>query len=119
MYIRKYCQRQSQAWYDRVTDPQQLEVGVVMVEVIILGDVVAKVMVVTSSVVVADKFELLQCSPVAAMDRTVTEPIVMLTSGGQRQGNPMMLSQVLFWSVIAWLLYCLILDPHFLMYLPR
>ena len=31
----------------------------------------------------------------------------------------MLLSQIIFWSVIAWLLYYLILDPHFHMYLPH
>lgn len=43
----------------RVTDLQQLEVGVVMVEVVIQEDVVAKVIVVTNSAGVAGKLELL------------------------------------------------------------
>ncbi|TMW80268.1 hypothetical protein EJD97_022088 [Solanum chilense] len=90
-----------------------------MVEAAILEDVVAKVMVVTKSVGVAGKLELLQRSLVGAMDRQVIGPIVMLSPGGLRQRHLMLLSQVLFWSVIAWLLYYLILDPHFHMYLPH
>ena len=31
----------------------------------------------------------------------------------------MLLSHVIFWSVIAWPLYYFILDPHFHMYLPQ
>ena len=46
-------------------------------------------------------------------------PIVMLSSGGVRLRHLMLLSQVLFWSVIAWFMYCLILDQHFHMYLPH
>ena len=90
-----------------------------MVEAAILEDVVAKVMVVTSSVGVAVNLELLQLSLVGAMDTQVIGPIVMLSPGGLKQRHMMFLSQVLFWSVIAWLLYCLILDPRFLMYLPH
>ena len=90
-----------------------------MVEAAILEDVVAKVMVVSNSVGVAGQLELLQRSLVGAMDRQVIGPIVMLSPGGLKQRHLMLLSQVLFWSVIAWLLYCLILDPHFHMYLPH
>lgn len=43
----------------RVTNLQQLEVGVVMVEVVILEDVVAKVIMVTSSTRVAGRLKLL------------------------------------------------------------
>ena len=72
-----------------------------MVEVTILEDVVAKVMVVTNSVGVAGKLELLQRSLVGAMDRQVLGLIVMLSPGGLKQRHLMLLSQVLFWSVIA------------------
>ena len=88
-----------------------------MVEVTILEDVVAKVMAVTSSVGVAGNLELLHRSLVGAMDRQVVGPIVMLSPGSLKQRHLMLLSQVIFWFVIALLLYCLILDPHFLMYL--
>ena len=53
-----------------------------MVEAAILEDVVAKVMVVTNSVGVVGKFELLQRSLVGAMDRQVIGPIAMLSPGG-------------------------------------
>ena len=72
-----------------------------MVEVAIVEYVVYKVMAVTSSVRVARKFELLQRSLVGAMDRQVIGPIVMLSPGGLKKRHLMMLSQVLFWSVIA------------------
>ena len=72
-----------------------------MVEVAILEDVVAKVMAVTSSVRVAGNLELLQRSLVGVMDRQVKGPIVMLPPGGLKQRHLMLLSQVLFWSVIA------------------
>ena len=83
----------------------------------ILEDVVAKVMVVTKSAEVADKLELLQHNMVGATDRQVIGPIVMLSPGGLKQRHQMLLSQVIFWFVIAWLLYCFILDPNFLMFL--
>ena len=91
----------------------------VMVEAINLENVVAKVMVVTSSIGVVGKLELLQRSLVGVMDRQVIGPIVMLSLGGLKQRHLMLLSQVIFWSVIAWHLYYLILDPHFHMYLPH
>ena len=72
-----------------------------MGEAAILEDVVAKEMVVTKSVGVAGKLELLQCNLVETMDRKVIRPIVMLSPGGLKQRHLMMLSQVLFWSVIA------------------
>ena len=53
-----------------------------MGEAAILEDVVDKVMVVTNSIGVAGKLELLQCSLVGAMDRQVIGPIVMLSPGG-------------------------------------
>ena len=90
-----------------------------MGEAAILEDVVAKVMVVTKSAGVAGKLELLQRNMVGATDRQVIGPIVMLSPGGLKQRHLMLLSQVIFWFVIAWLLYYLILDPHFHMYLPH
>ena len=90
-----------------------------MGEAVILEDVEVKVMVVTKSAGVAGKLELLQRNVVGATGRQVIGPIVMLSPGGLKQRHLMLLSQVIFWSVIAWLLYYLILDPHFHMYLPH
>ena len=90
-----------------------------MVEAVILEDVVAKVMVVTKTAGVTGKVELLQRNIVGATGRQVIGPIVMLSQGDLKRRHLMLLSQVIFWFVIAWLLYCLILDPHFLMYLPH
>ena len=90
-----------------------------MGEAAIREDVVAKVMVVTKSAGVEGKLELLQHNMVGATDRQVIGPMVMLSLGGLKRRHLMLLSQVIFWFVIAWLLYCLILDPHFLMYLPH
>ena len=104
---------------NRVTDPQQLEVQVVMGEAATLEDVLVKVMVVTKSAEVAGKLEQLQHNMVGATDRQVIGPIVMLSLGDLKQRHLMLSSQVIFRFVIAWLLYCLILDPHFLMYLPH
>ena len=53
-----------------------------MGEAAILEDMVAKVMVVTKSVGVAGKLELLQHNLVGAMDRQVIGPIVMLSPEG-------------------------------------
>ena len=74
---------------------------------------------VTKSAGVAGKLELLQHNMVGATGRQVIEPIVMLSLGGPRRRHLMLLSQVIFWFVIALPLYCLILDPHFHMYLPH
>ena len=63
-----------------------------MVEAAILEDVVAKVMVVTNSVGVAGKLELLQRNLVGATGRQVIGPIVMLSMGGLKQRHLMMLS---------------------------
>ena len=90
-----------------------------MGEAAILEDALVKVMVVTKSAEVANKFELLQHNMVGATDRQVIGPIVMVSPGDPKQIHLMLLSQVIFWFVIAWLLYCLILDPHFHMYLPH
>ena len=90
-----------------------------MGEASILEDALVKVMVVTKSAEVADKLELLQHNMVGATDRQVIEPIVMLSPEDLKQRHLMLLSQVIFWFVVAWLLYYLILDPHFPMYLPH
>ena len=90
-----------------------------MEEAAILEDVVVKVMVVTKQIGVAGKLELLQCNMVGATDRPVIGPIVMLSLGDLKRRHLMLSSQVIFWFVIAWLLYYLILAPHFHMYLPH
>ncbi|TMW80573.1 hypothetical protein EJD97_018179, partial [Solanum chilense] len=96
------------------------EVEVVMEEAVILEDVVAEVMVVTKTAGVTGKLEqLLQHNMVGATGRQVIGPIVMLSVGGLKRRHLMLLSQVIFWFVIAWLLYYLILAPHFHMYLPH
>ena len=86
---------------NRITDPQLLEVEVVMGEAVILEDVVDMVMVVTKSVGVAGKLELLQHNMVGATGRQVIGPIVTLSLGGQKRRHQMLLSQVIFWFVIA------------------
>ena len=90
-----------------------------MVEAIILEHVVVEVMVVTKMAEVMGKLEPLHHNMVGAMDRQTIGPIVTLSLGDRRWRHLMLSSQVIFWFVIAWLLYCLILDPHFLMYLPH
>ena len=90
-----------------------------MVEAAILEDVVAEVMVFTKMAGVTDKWELLQRNMVGATGKQVIGPIVMLSLGDLKQRHLMLSSQVIFWFVIAWLLYYLILDPHFHMYLPH
>ena len=89
-----------------------------MVEAVILEDVVVEVMVVTKVAEVMVKLEPLHHNMVGAMDRQTIGPIVTLSLGGLKRRHLMLSSQVIFWFV-AWLLYCLILDPHFLMYLPH
>ena len=88
-----------------------------MEEAVILEDAVVEVMVVTKTAGVMGKLEPLQHNIVGAMDRQVMGPIVTLSLGGLKRRHLMLSSQVIFWFVIAWPLYCLILDPHFLMYL--
>ena len=90
-----------------------------MVEAVILEDVVVEVMVVTKTAEVMGKLEPLHHHKVGATDRLTIGPIVTLSLGGLKRRHLMLSSQVIFWFVIAWLLYCLILDPHFLMYLPH
>ena len=90
-----------------------------MEEAVILEGVVAEVMVVTKTVGVTDKWELLQRSLVEATGRQVIGPIVTLSLGGQKRRHQMLLSQVIFWFVIVWILYYLTLDPHFHMYLSH
>ncbi|TMW83630.1 hypothetical protein EJD97_001142, partial [Solanum chilense] len=96
-----------------------LEVEVVMVEAVFLEDVVVEVMVVTKTAEVMVKLEPLLHNMVGATDRLVIGPIATLSLGDLKRRRLMLLSQVIFWFVIAWLLYCLIPDPHFLMYLPH
>ena len=90
-----------------------------MEEVVIREDVVAEVMVVIKTAGVTGKLELLQRNMVGATGRQVIEPIVMLSLEDLKRRHLMLSSQVIFWFVISWLLYCLILDPHFHMYLPH
>ena len=84
-----------------------------MEEAAILEDVVSEVMVVTKMVGVTGKLELLQRNMIGATGRQVIGPIVMLSLGGLKRRHLMLLSHVIFWFVIAWLLYYLILAPHF------
>ena len=85
-----------------------------MGEAVILEDALVKVMVVTKLAEVAGKLELLQHNMVGATGRQVIGPVVMLSPGSLNQRHLMLSSQVLFWSVIALLLYCLILDHLFI-----
>ena len=104
---------------NRVIDPQWLEVEVVMVEVVILEDVVVEVMVVTNTAGMMGKMDPLQYNMVGATGRQTKRPITMLSLVDLKRRHLMLSSQVIFRFVIAWLLYCLILDPYFLMYLPH
>ena len=90
-----------------------------MVEAVILEDVVAEVMVVIKTAGVTDKWELLQRNMVGATGKQVIGPIVTLSLGGRKRRHQMLLSQVIFWFVIVWLLYYLIPAPHFHMYHPH
>ena len=90
-----------------------------MEEVVILEDAVVEVMVVTKTVGVMGKLEPLYHNMVGATDRQVRGSIVTLSPGGQKRRHQMLSSHVIFWFVIAWLLYYLTLDPHFHMYLPH
>ena len=90
-----------------------------MEEAVILEGVVAEVMVVTKTVGVTDKWELQQRNLVETTGRQVIGPIVTLSLGGRKQRHQMLLSQVIFWFVIVWILYYLIPAPHFHMYLPH
>ena len=90
-----------------------------MEEAVIREDVVSEVTLVTKTARVTGKLELLQRNMVGATGRQVIGPIVMLSLGDPKRRHLMLSSQVIFWFVIAWLLYCLILDPHFLMYPPH
>ncbi|TMW80141.1 hypothetical protein EJD97_023641, partial [Solanum chilense] len=96
-----------------------LEVEVAMVEAVIPEDVVVEVMVVTETAGVTGKLEPLQHNMVGATGRQAIGPIVTLYLGYLKRRHLMLLSQVIFWFVIAWLLYNLILDPRFHMYLPH
>ena len=72
-----------------------------MEEAAILEDVVAEVMVVIKTAGVTGKLELLQRNMVGATSREVIGPIVMLSLGGPKRRHLMLLSQVIFWFVIA------------------
>ena len=90
-----------------------------MVEAVFLEGVVVEEMVVTKTAEVMGKLEPLHHNKVGATDRRMIGPIVTLSLGGRKQRYLMLSSQVIFWFVIAWLLYYSIPDPHFLMYLPH
>ena len=90
-----------------------------MVKAVILEDVVVEVMVVTKTAELMGKPGPPHHNMVGATDRRTIGPIVTLSLGGLKRRNLMLSSQVIFWFVIAWLLYCLILDPRFLMCLPH
>ncbi|TMX01338.1 hypothetical protein EJD97_024687, partial [Solanum chilense] len=96
-----------------------LEVEVAMVEAVIPEDVVVEVMVVTKTAGVTGKLEPLQHNMVGATGRQAKGPIVTLSIGDLKRRHLMLLSQVIFWFLIAWLLYYLILAPRFHMYLPH
>ena len=68
---------------------------------------------------VTGKLEPLRHNMVGATGRQVIGHIVMLSLGDLKRRHLMLSSQVIFWFVIAWLLYYLILDPHFHMYIPH
>ncbi|TMW82779.1 hypothetical protein EJD97_004937, partial [Solanum chilense] len=95
------------------------EVEVVMVEAVIPEGVVAEVMVVTKTAEVMGKLEPLRHNMVGATDRLVIGPIVTLFLGDLKWRHLMLSSQVIFWFVIAWLLYYLTLAQRFHMYLPH
>ena len=88
-----------------------------MVEAVIVEDVVAEVIVVTKTAGVTGKLEILQRNMIGAADKPVIGPIVTLSLGGRKRRHQMLLSQVIFWFVIVWLVYYLTLAPHFHMYL--
>ena len=90
-----------------------------MVEVVFLEGVVVEVIVVTKTAEVMGKLGPLHHNMVGATDRLTIGPIVTLSLGGLKRRHLMLSSQVIFWFVIALLLYCLILDPRFLMYLTH
>ena len=72
-----------------------------MEEAVIPEDVVVEVMVVTKMAGVTDKWEQLQRNLVEATGRQVIGPIVTLSPGGQKRRHLLLLSQVIFWFVIA------------------
>ena len=73
----------------------------VIEEAVIREDVVAEVMVVIKTAEVTGKLGLLQRNMVGATGRQVIGPIVTLSLGGQKRRHQMLLSQVIFWFVIA------------------
>ena len=75
-----------------------------MEEAAILENVVAEVMVVTTTDGVTGKLEPLWHNMVGATGRQVIGPIVMLSLGDPKRRHLVLSSQVIFWFVIAWLL---------------
>ena len=67
-----------------------------MEESVIQEDMVAEVMVVTKTVGVTGKLELLQRNMVGATGRQVIEPIVMLSLEDLKRRHLMLSSQVIF-----------------------
>ena len=90
-----------------------------MEEAVIREDVVAEVMVVIKTAGVTGKLGRLQRNSVGATGRQMMVPIVMLSLEDLKRRHLMLSSHVIFWFAIAWVLYYLILDPHFHMYLPH
>ena len=72
-----------------------------MEEAAIREDVVAEVLVVIKTAGVTGKLEPLQHNMVGATGRQVIGPIVTLSLGGRKRRHLMLLSQVIFWFVIA------------------
>ena len=72
-----------------------------MEEAVILEDVVVEVMVVPKKARVTGKLEPLHHNMVGAMGRQVIGPIVTLSRSGLKRRHLMLLSQVIFWFVIA------------------
>ena len=77
---------------NRVTDLQQLEVEVVMVEAVTLENAVAEVMVVTKTDGVTGELEPLQHNMVGATGRQVIGPIVILSLGDPKRRHLMLSS---------------------------
>ena len=80
-----------------------------MEEAVILEGVVAKVMVVTKTAGVTDKWELLQRNLVEATGRQVVGPIVMLSLGDLKRRHLMLSSQVIF--VVCDCMASVLFDP--------
>ena len=90
-----------------------------MEEAVILEDMVAEVMLVTKTARVTGKLEPLRHNMVGATGKQVIGPIVTLFLGGRKRRHHILLSHVIFWFVIVWILYYLTVAPNFHMYLPH